>query len=185
MLFNEYPATKKEAKKLGILRYYTGIPCKRGHLSLRRTSGGCLDCEKISRDKNYKLAKESGYSRGKQDYDRKKRNSLNSKDPWLKEALIRCRFRAKRDNCKCVITINSLRKLAVDYCPVLGLKLDYSLGNKIARENSPSVDKINPNLGYTKNNTIIISFKANTIKQNASSFELMKVAEFFNGKIHS
>lgn len=39
------PASAKEARALGVTRYFTGKPCKRGHVSPRRTScGGCIEC---------------------------------------------------------------------------------------------------------------------------------------------
>jgi len=37
---------------------------------------------------------------------------------------------------------------------------------------SPSLDRINPALGYVKGNVWVISFKANAIKQNATVQEL-------------
>ncbi len=37
--------TRKQAKKLGLKRYYTGKPCKYGHKSERHvTNGGCIYC---------------------------------------------------------------------------------------------------------------------------------------------
>ena len=36
---------RKEAKALGLPRYFTGQPCKHGHIAERSTSGGgCFDC---------------------------------------------------------------------------------------------------------------------------------------------
>lgn len=48
---------KKEAKNLGLNKYYTGVPCARGHLSERRThNGDCVQCSldrsKEKREKN-------------------------------------------------------------------------------------------------------------------------------------
>lgn len=41
------PKTGKEARLLGVTRYYTGIACKRGHLSERYADGGgCVECDK-------------------------------------------------------------------------------------------------------------------------------------------
>lgn len=39
------PATAKEAREIGSTRYFTGKPCKHGHVAPRRTSGGhCVEC---------------------------------------------------------------------------------------------------------------------------------------------
>ena len=43
----EYPTTREEAKKTGSKYYFTGQPCKHGHIALRKTKGACVDCLKI------------------------------------------------------------------------------------------------------------------------------------------
>lgn len=64
-----------------------------------------------------------------------------------------------------------------DMCPVLGmpLQINTSPGPKL---NSPSVDRIRPELGYVKGNVAVISMKANQIKNNATLEELEKVTEW-------
>lgn len=62
------------------------------------------------------------------------------------------------------------------HCPVLGIPLFHS--ERTCTDNSPSIDKIVPELGYVKGNIQIISHRANTIKSNATSEELRKVAEW-------
>lgn len=42
-----YPATRKEAKALGVKYYFTGEPCKHGHIALRKTKGACVECLKL------------------------------------------------------------------------------------------------------------------------------------------
>jgi hypothetical protein len=42
----EYPKTRKEARETGATHYYTGEPCSRGHIALRKTKGVCVDCMK-------------------------------------------------------------------------------------------------------------------------------------------
>jgi hypothetical protein len=60
-----------------------------------------------------------------------------------------------------------------DVCPILGIALKVSAG--FASPNSPSIDRIDPSLGYVKGNIQIISHKANTIKSNATLDELKSV----------
>lgn len=64
-----------------------------------------------------------------------------------------------------------------EFCPVLGLKLKVGPGKLCA--NSPSLDRIFPELGYVKGNVIVISNKANMIKSNATPEEIALVAEFY------
>ena len=60
-------------------------------------------------------------------------------------------------------------------CPVLGYPLKCNRGGSAAPD-SPSIDRINNQKGYTKDNVNIISFEANTIKGSANSEKLYKVA---------
>lgn len=47
MDYSTYPKTRKEAKQLGAKYYFTGEPCKHGHIALRKTKGACVECLKI------------------------------------------------------------------------------------------------------------------------------------------
>ena len=67
-------------------------------------------------------------------------------------------------------------------CPVLGIDLVWGGIDKNGKGgpamNSPSVDKINPGLGYVKGNVSWMSMRANYIKQDATSEELLKVSKW-------
>ena len=43
----DYPKTRAEAKSTGVKYYFTGEPCKHGHVALRKTKGSCVECLKI------------------------------------------------------------------------------------------------------------------------------------------
>ena len=66
-----------------------------------------------------------------------------------------------------------------DKCPVLGIPLIVS--EETASNNSPTIDRIDNSKGYIPGNIIIISFKANTIKNTASIEDLQKVLTFYQG----
>ncbi len=59
-----------------------------------------------------------------------------------------------------------------EYCPYLNLKLTFIFTYE-TRNSYYSIDRINNNLGYVKNNVQIISLKANTMKNNATQNELL------------
>lgn len=61
-----------------------------------------------------------------------------------------------------------------EICPVLGIELK-PFSNS---DNSPSIDRINPDKGYTKDNIQVMSTKANRMKTNASPEELKAFAEW-------
>lgn len=60
-------------------------------------------------------------------------------------------------------------------CPVLHVPLGSG-----HRDNAPSLDRIKPALGYVPGNVIVISQRANRIKNDATPDELYDIAEFFS-----
>ena len=65
-------------------------------------------------------------------------------------------------------------------CPVFGTKFSFGEGhNWKYKQNSMSVDRIDNNKGYSKDNLVIVSFKANTMKNSATLKELYQVADFY------
>lgn len=61
-----------------------------------------------------------------------------------------------------------------EICPVFGWKLEIGGGL-----NSPSLDRIIPELGYVKGNIVVVSLLANQIKSNATPDQIMAVAKFY------
>lgn len=43
----QLPRTRKEAQALGATHYFTGEPCKHGHVAPRKTKGACVECLKV------------------------------------------------------------------------------------------------------------------------------------------
>ena len=68
-----------------------------------------------------------------------------------------------------------------EYCPIFGTKLVRSVG-KGANANSPSLDRIVTEFGYVKDNIAVISYRANSIKQNATAEELQMVVDWLKRK---
>lgn len=58
-------------------------------------------------------------------------------------------------------------------CPVLGIPLSLGTGRHVP--SSPSLDRLIPELGYTKGNVNVISMRANMVKHNSTYEELEKV----------
>jgi hypothetical protein len=63
-------------------------------------------------------------------------------------------------------------------CPVLGIQLSVGAGR--STDASPTLDRIVPPLGYIRGNIIVISNKANRIKNDATIEDLRRVADFFD-----
>lgn len=69
-----------------------------------------------------------------------------------------------------------------EYCPVFPwIKLEP--GDKRVHKGSPTIDRVDNNKGYTKDNIAIISYYANSIKQNSNSKELRLLADWIDSKL--
>lgn len=69
-------------------------------------------------------------------------------------------------------------RLLPTHCPVLNIELDYK-AFKLRQENSPSIDRINNDLGYIPGNCIITSWRANRLKNNGNYEEHYKIYKFY------
>jgi hypothetical protein len=63
-------------------------------------------------------------------------------------------------------------------CPILNTKITV----REEKINSPSIDRINPKGGYTKDNIQVISWRANWLKNNASFSEIERLYNFMKKK---
>ena len=86
------------------------------------------------------------------------------------------RKRAKSRRMRCDITTEELAEIALDTCPVLGIKLE--VGGD-SWQNSPTLDRIDNTKGYVKGNVIMVSHLVNTIKNRATPSQIKKVADFY------
>ena len=44
--YKDVPRTREAAKATGDTYYFTGVPCTRGHIALRKTKGCCVECQR-------------------------------------------------------------------------------------------------------------------------------------------
>ena len=91
------------------------------------------------------------------------------------------RNRAKKQNVPFNLTVDDMKDLiknAADICPALGVKMEIAKLYANDSNYSPSFDRIDPKKGYTKNNIVIVSNRANRIKSDATVNEIRKVADF-------
>ncbi len=102
------------------------------------------------------------------------------KTNYLKQDLRRfllssAKYRAKKKHLPFSLTKEDI--IIPKKCPIFNIPLHYSEGGKT--DNSPTIDRINNSNGYTKENIVVISYKANRIKNNATIDELRKLSEFY------
>ena len=70
------PKTRKEAQDSGAKYYFTGEPCKHGHVAPRKTKGACVECMKI--EWQQAAEKRANYFR---EYNRRE-DVKNRKNEW-------------------------------------------------------------------------------------------------------
>ena len=97
---------------------------------------------------------------------------------FLSKKIFVCRSRCKNTGKDCSLTTEELLELIPKdlKCPVFGTKFSFGKGLK---QSSMSIDRIDNNKGYHKDNVVVVSFKANAMKSSATLKELYQVADFY------
>lgn len=63
-------------------------------------------------------------------------------------------------------------------CPVLGIELKPTEGGAGRSDCAPSIERIDPALGYVRGNVVVVSWRANKIKGDATADELRRIADW-------
>ncbi len=93
-----------------------------------------------------------------------------------KQMFVAARSRARQSGLEFNIERSDL--IIPEFCPVLGIKIERGIGKGKKTDASPSLDRIDNSKGYIKGNVMIISFRANTIKNNGSMEEHQKIIDY-------
>jgi len=183
--------TRSEAKKQNLRRYITGIPCVNGHVTERVTiNGSCVGC--ISERSKRKWAAGEVQRAVRRDETNKKWNASNKgrsskqrwkeKDPkraWCVSACGGAKKRAADKGLEFNLTYTYLLSICPDKCPVFNVDFMF-IGNKQMNSISPSIDRLDPTKGYVEGNVVIVSLKANAIKNAYGSKDIYAVAEWLH-----
>ena len=89
--------------------------------------------------------------------------------------------RAKNQGIPC--TIGKEHIVIPDVCPILGIPITINvLGNNGGnRDQSPSLDKVKPELGYVPGNVRVVSNKANRLKADNTIETLEAILKYMKG----
>lgn len=130
----------------------------------------CQGCGETKHHSEFRKRKGGRVSTGCRDCVNKK----YERDP-VKGHYNALKCRAKKEGIPFNLTLEDLE--IPDVCPVLGIRLKDWGENNIGgyKDDSPSIDKFIPELGYVKGNVAIISFKANLMKRDATLEEVEKL----------
>lgn len=141
--------------------------------------GACKQCVSIRQHKNYMKYQERKKAYAKQySLDNPEKVSQGKRKYYIdnlpKFMLKSAQIRAKQDGIPCTITIDDI--VIPEYCPILGIALVPS--SRRSRDESPSLDKVDPDQGYVPGNVQVVSNKANTMKSSANRKELKAFADW-------
>ena len=101
----------------------------------------------------------------------------NTLEKHVNRTLSHIKSRAKKSGIPFNLSTEYAVSIAVDTCPALGVKLAWAERNG-RQANSPSLDKIIPELGYVEGNVMWLSNKANMMKNDATKDQLKKFANW-------
>jgi hypothetical protein len=162
-------------------------PCKRGHIGLRYARldshgfyGACVECTKIrSQINNKKNHVRNAPLRAKWRKENKAYLTDFAKNYFNKYPERKMFYHARAQAKKKGLPFNlELSDISIPTrCPVLGIEL--RRGQRGRNDNSPSLDRVIPALGYVRGNILVVSWRANRLKNNASLLELEKIADFY------
>lgn len=94
---------------------------------------------------------------------------------WYSALYSRVKRRARKRGIQFEVTREYVKQLKVDTCPVFGVPLVLEPG---VQDNSPSLDRVIPALGYVEGNLRIISNRANRMKYDGTAAEHEAIAAY-------
>lgn len=108
---------------------------------------------------------------------RRTRERRSDPKTWGLIALPNIRARAKKNGHECTISASDIS--VPEFCPVLGIKIEFHSGRNVRKSGSnPSVDRFDNTKGYTPENVRVISLRANMLKSNATAEEMHAVLKY-------
>ena len=156
--------------------------CGKEKQSRKRDVGKlCSSCnmKKIEKDFRHLRVKENKVSSN--EHQKKSREKYKDDNRYrLQKLLNQAKIRTIKKNIECDLTIEELLSIFPknNKCPVLGIDLFWGSSGKGNRKHSPSIDRIDPKGNYTKDNIMIISWRANEIKKDCTVKEIEDVLKY-------
>ena len=112
-------------------------------------------------------------SKNKRETERRNRSW---QDDLVGTLLKNTRHRAKAAGIEHTITREDI--IIPEFCPVLGIKLHTE--DRRAKFAAPSIDRIDNNKGYTPDNIVVVSVRANLLKKDATLTEMRALVKFYD-----
>lgn len=195
---------RSEAKAAGLKTFFTGVPCINGHVEVRSVANGvCYQCRRDTQNRHRAQNLEKDRQHSRDWYANNKEKAVEWKRNWVaanpeKYAERRKKYRSKAENrakeLLAAAKFNSkqkgvafdldyewvLQKLNTGVCEMTGIKFDIEPLSK-GRQNpyTASLDRIKPELGYTKTNVRMILWALNAAFNSYGEHVYADIARVF------
>jgi len=126
---------------------------------------------------DFKSGKKSHCKRCGANERERKRNARTWRDDATKSMFDNAKQRAKKSGIPFTITKEDI--IIPDVCPALGIKLSTTPESRKKKYAAPSIDRIDNSKGYTKDNTVVVSCRANLLKRDATINEMVALSKYY------
>jgi hypothetical protein len=134
----------------------------------------------LAKRKRYNAAYQKRHAKRLTVYRRQwQRDRLSTPQGRVEQLVRGARRRAKSLGREFAITASDLSVPLT--CPILGIPLDYGLKHT-PQADSPSIDRIDSNKGYIPGNVWVISWRANSLKNNGELWEFEAIVKAMKRK---
>ena len=158
--------------------YWPDRPCRKGHNSPRNQAKQCVQCNKEYRASRGHFA-ESTRRWNQQNRPRLAELRVEYNARYPERRMLRAAKNASKvKSLPYNLTVDDIN--IPEVCPILGIPLIKQFVKR--NGSSPSLDRIVPELGYVKGNVMVISWRANFLKSDASIDEMEQLAQFYRSR---
>ena len=178
------PSTASAAQAAGLKRFFTGRPCRQGHIAERyAASGECYECAKIKAERHrqstgritqaeyYRLHKER-INEGAARY----RARTKIEKPWT-IALHCSRVRAKEKGVPCDLTQEWAASVWTGVCAITGIPFERDqTGKSGPKPFSATIDRIDQTGGYLQGNCRFVLMCVNNFRGTLGDEDMRRVA---------
>ncbi len=174
--------SRAEASKAGLIRYFTGKQCIRGHIAERTMGGDCLECLRLkwpAKSQRTAGVRSAHYEANKAAIDAASKR-YRARDrvarPW-KALLYRASERSAKKGIEFCLTDEWAHATWTGRCALTGIPFDLTqTGKSGPKPFSPSIDRIDSSVGYVPNNCRFILMCVNNFRGTLGDDQMLAVA---------
>jgi hypothetical protein len=139
---------------------------------------------KQSYTKNSESRKKHQRNKWSSDIEKSRKKLMEYGDKNIQKLMLRSvKARALKENITYNLNLDYIKSIwpKNNLCPIFGCELKRNRKGQ-SRNTSPSLDRIIPEKGYVEGNVVVVSFKANRIKNDGTVEDLRKVLHFYENQ---